>query len=455
MKTRVLIIDDDDAILQSCQTILEDEGFEVELASAAHAGLALLRKNSFDLALVDLRLPGTTGLKVLQEAKKIAPELTVIIFTAYGTIESAVEAVKLGAFNYISKPFTASQLMAVLNNALRHRGPLRPAPALSQQLKDTDASSRIVGSSQVIQSCLALVAKVASSDADVLVLGESGTGKELVARALHANSSRRNGPFIPIDCAAMPSHLLESELFGYEKGAFTGADQLKRGLLEIANGGTVFFDEIGEMNAELQAKLLRTLQERAFRRLGSERLTNVDVRVVSSTNRNLQNEAQQGRFRPDLLYRLNVVTITLPPLRERQGDISLLVEHFLRVFGAAVNKPDVQIEPEALQLLQAYHWPGNVRELRNVVERAVVLCDGNVGAADLPETVRNQQTGNVTPPFTSYKAAREQWLEDNGKQYLLSLLEQHQGNISAAAREAQISRKSFYELLRRFAIPVR
>jgi transcriptional regulator with PAS, ATPase and Fis domain len=304
---------------------------------------------------------------------------------------------------------------------------------------------------------LATMAKVAPTDANVLVVGESGTGKELVARSLHASSRRSQEPFIAVDCAAVPSNLLESELLGHEKGAFTGATQAKRGLLELAHGGTLFLDEIGELSSELQAKLLRTLQERTFRRLGGERLVSVDIRVISSTSRDLNVEVQQGRFRQDLLYRLNVVSITPPPLRDRPGDIPLLVQHFLREFSRATDRDCIEMTSEALRLLEQYLWPGNVRELRNVIERAVVLCDGNtVQVQDLPDYVREpSRLGKQIDVAGGYKAAREHWVESQGKQYLIALLGRHQGNISAVAREAQISRKSVYELLRRFQIDTR
>lgn len=454
MTSRILVIDDDNAILQSCRTILEDEGHELEVATAGVAGLALLRQKAFDLALVDLKMPGMNGIEVLREASAIDPDLIVIIFTAYGTIESAVEAVKRGAFNYVTKPFTADQLVTVVAKGLEHRKLLRENVLLRQELKQCCPVHQIVGGSAVLEMVLATVAKVAPSDANVLVTGESGTGKELIAAALHANSARCRGPFVAVDCAALPSNLLESELFGHEKGAFTGANQAKRGLLELAHGGTLFLDEIAELSAELQAKLLRTLQERSFRRLGGERLVSVDIRLISSTNRDLPTEVQQGRFRQDLLYRLNVVSITLPPLRDRPGDVPLLVQHFLQKFTQAAGKACVQIIPEALRLLERHPWPGNVRELRNVIERAVVLCDGNaLRVRDLPDYLREQaQLGKRIHAAMGYKAARQQWLESQGRQYLSAMLRRHHGNISAVAREAQISRKSVYELLRRFEI---
>jgi DNA-binding NtrC family response regulator len=457
LKGRILVIDDDQAVLQSCRTILEDEGHEVETASGGDAGLALLRKRSSDLALIDLRMAGMNGVEVLEQATAIDPDLIAIISTAYGTIESAVEAVKKGAFNYLTKPFTSSQLTAAVARGLEHRCLLLENVQLRKELKQCCPVHLIVGRSAKLELVLAMVEKVAPSDANVLVTGESGTGKELVARSLHANSARSEGSFVPVDCAALPSNLLESELFGHEKGAFTGAHQAKRGVLEMADGGTLFLDEIGELSPELQAKLLRTLQERTFRRLGAERLVSVNIRIISSTSRDLKAEVQQGRFRQDLLYRLNVVTICLPSLRERQGDVGLLVHHFLQEFSLAAGKNSVRLTPEALRLLEQYQWPGNVRELRNVVERAVVLCDGgNVRMKDLPDYIREQaRLGKRIHAAMGYKAAREQWVESQGKQYLAALLRQHHGNISAVARDARVSRKSVYELLRRFDIDVR
>lgn len=457
MKASILVVDDDEGILESCRMILEDEGHSVEVACSGPAGLEILRQRSFALMLIDLRMPKMGGLEVLDQARATDPDVLPIIITGYGTIESAVEAVKKGAFNYITKPFTAAQLMAAVNTAFEYGTLLRDNASLREQLKRCCPLHRIVGQSASLESALAMIAKVAPSDANVLVTGESGTGKELVARTLHANSKRCDKPFIAVDCAALPSNLLESELFGYEKGAFTGASQMKRGLFELADGGTLLLDEIAEMSTELQAKLLRTLQERSFRRLGGERLIRVDIRIISSTNQDLQVEVQHGRFRQDLLYRLNVVTINPPPLRDRLGDVARLTDYFLRGFSRAGGKSRVRIHPDALRALERYRWPGNVRELRNVIERAVVLCNGDtVCLRDLPEPIR-QQAGVPERHHsgTSYKAAREQWVESQGKPYIEGLLRRHRGNISAVAREAQLSRKSVYEMLRRFEVDPR
>lgn len=450
MKPRLLVIDDDEAVLQSCQTILEDAGYEVHLAQSPEAGLAMLRRYPFDLALVDFKLPGMNGFEVLQQGSMIDSEVVFVMFTGYATLESAVEAVKRGAFNYIAKPFTSAQLLATVARGLEHSRITRQSHPVPRPLEQCCSLHRIVGHSAAISAVLATVAKVAPSEANVLITGPSGSGKELIARAMHANSPRRHKSFMAVDCAALPSNLLESELFGHEKGAFTGASQAKRGLLEAADGGVVFFDEIGEMNPELQAKMLRTLQERSFRRLGSERLVNMDVRILCSTNRDLAAEARAGRFRADLLYRLNVVAITLPSLRERQDDIPLLAEHFVRLFAKATNKCKVQLGPDALQRLQEYEWPGNIRELRNVVEHAVVMCDGVlIRPYDLPDALLSSP---AVPEVSGYKAVRGQWVDAQGRRYLASLLRKHKGNVSAAAREAQVSRKLFYELMRRFEI---
>ncbi len=455
MQQRVLVIDDDEAILQSCETILEDAGHEVTLAATPQAGLDLIRKNSFDLALLDYKLPGMNGIDALERACKLDPDLVVIMFTGYGTFESAVQAVKQGAFNYISKPFTSAQLLAEVEKGLEHRRRLSGNIPEVDRLEQCCPLHEIIGRSEALRKVLATVAKVAPSEASVLVTGPSGTGKELIARAIHANSSRRQKPFVPVDCAAMPSNLLESELFGHEKGAFTGANQAKRGLLESANDGAVFFDEIGEMSSELQAKLLRVLQERAFRRVGGEKLIEINIRVVCCTNRDLELEARQGRFRQDLLYRLNVVTISLPPLRDRAGDVVVLTQHFIRKFCQAAGKGPIQISPDAMEALEHYDWPGNIRELRNVLERAVVMSEGHaIRLRDLPDTLR-QRLRDDLPAALGYRQAREQWVDMQGRQYLVSLLRRHHGNVSAAAREAQISRKSLYELMHRFDLDAR
>lgn len=452
MPKRILIVDDDRAILQSCSNVLADEGHEIEVAADGAAALAMLGERPFDLVLLDLKMPGMSGLETLRAARRLDPQLVVIIFTAYATIDTAVEAIKMGAFNYVSKPFKAAELVAVVNKALEHAELVRENSRLRQDLAARYRFESIVGNSRVMERTLIMLRKAAASDANVLLTGESGTGKELAARCIHLNSKRATGPFVPVDCVAIPDNLLESELFGHEKGAFTGAERGKRGLMEQADHGTLFLDEIGEMSISLQAKLLRTLQERSFRRLGGERLISVDIRIISSTNRDLEAEVRAGRFRSDLLFRLNVVHVQLPPLREREGDVALLCQHFLQSFASNYGRDAMRVSAEAMKLLESYHWPGNVRELRNVIERAVVLNEtGTIDVSDLPEYIaRAAELQKQINRTSGYKASRAAWVESQGKQYFSDLLARHKGNVSSAAREAQISRKTFYQLLHKF-----
>lgn len=452
MKKQILIIDDDRAVLQSCRHILTDEGYDVETATDGASGLELLKQRPFDLVLIDLKMPGMNGLETLEAAKRADPLVVAIIFTAYGTIQTAVEAIKAGAFNYITKPFKALELVVTVEKGLEHADLVRENVRLKEVISSRYRFENIVCKSKAMETTLMTLGKVAGSDVNVLITGESGTGKELAARGTHLSSKRADRPFVPVDCAAIPDNLLESELFGHERGAFTGADRRKRGLLEQADNGTLFLDEIGEMVPALQVKLLRTFQERSFRRLGGEKLISVDIRIISSTNRDLESEVQRGNFRDDLLFRLNVVHVRMPPLRERQGDVPLLCRHFLQKHRAHDGPEPTRIAPDAMKALETYHWPGNVRELENVVERALVLNDsGVIGVSDLPESLnRAVDLRRQTSGAGSYKEARAAWTESQGKQYFHDLLERHKGNVSSAAREAQISRKSFYQLLKKF-----
>src|ERR1035437_1080310 len=457
MPKRVMVVDDDNAVLQSCENILTDEGYEVETAVNGTAGLELLKRGCFDLALVDLKMPGMNGLEMLEAARRLQPELVVIIFTGYATIETAVEAIKLGAFNYVTKPFKASELVAMVAKGLLRADLVHQSVRLREETAGKNACESMIWQSPVMEATLNTLRKVAASDANILITGESGTGKELAARCIHSCSRRANEPFVAVDCAAIPDHLLESELFGYEKGAFTGADHRKRGLLELADGGTLVLDEIGEMSLNLQARLLRVLQERSFRHLGGEKLISVNIRLISSTNRDLEAGVRQDRFRSDLLFRLNVVNVQMPPLRERQGDVSLLCRHFLGVHARSLGQPAISLSPEAMEVLEHYNWPGNVRELENVIERAVVLNeDGLIGVADLPDfIVEGVESNEQALGGTAYKSVRSSWIDSQGKQYFSELLARHKGNVSSAAREAEISRKSFYQLMKKFDLEPR
>ncbi|MFB3144254.1 MAG: sigma-54-dependent transcriptional regulator [Candidatus Methylomirabilales bacterium] len=454
-KQRILVIDDEEDMLENCSRILDRLGYEALLESDGGKGVVRFEQEHPVVTLTDLRMPGMDGLEVLRTIRRIDPEALVILFTAFATVETAVEAVKEGAFDYIPKPFSADQLQVVIERALTQRRLLDENRRLREQLTETYRFENIVGRSRLMVQVYDLIKKVAASEANILIVGESGTGKELIARCIHANSSRAARAFIPIDCASLPEHLLESELFGHEKGAFTGAIATRRGLFEEANGGTSFLDEVGDIPLPLQAKLLRVLQERQVRRVGGNRFTDVDVRVICATHQNLADMVQQGNFREDLYYRLNVISLPLPPLRDRPGDTPLLAYHFLRKYAAQSGKKVKAIAPETLELLEAYPWPGNVRELQNVIERAVVLAEGEmVTPAELPANLRLPQKvpAAMVADHLGLKKAKRQWVEAFEREYLITLLKKHQGNISQAAKTAGVDRKTIHRLLKRYRI---
>ena len=380
-------------------------GVRVVLASDGQAALERLQEGGIDLILTDLKMPGLTGLELLRAAKAIAPDVDVILLTAFGTVEEAVKAMKDGAYDFLTKPFQREQLLKVVRKALERRDLIEQNSALQQRLDDLLRQGDMIGASPAFRRMMTLVEQVADSSATVLVQGESGTGKELVARAIHERSSRRDGPFVAVNCAALPETLLESELFGYEKGAFTGAAGRKEGRFELADGGTLFLDEIADLSPVTQPKILRVLQEGEFERVGGTQTIRVDVRIVAATNQDLATLVRDKRFREDLFYRLNVITIQVPPLRERREDVPVLAQHFLRVYAAKNNRQLDGFSDEALGCLEAYSWPGNVRELENVVERAVVLARGaRIEVADLPEAVRERvmlMRGGPSGPATA------------------------------------------------------
>ena len=456
VKERILVIDDEEDMLENCSRILSRLGYEPLLEPDAQKGVARFEQEHPVITLTDLRMPGMDGLDVLRTIRRIDPEALVILFTAFATVETAVEAVKEGAFDYIPKPFSGDQLRLVIERALTQRRLLEENRRLREQLTETYRFENIVGRSRVMLQVFDIIKKVAASEANILIFGGSGTGKELIARSIHANSARAARAFVPVDCASLPEHLLESELFGHEKGAFTGALTTRRGLFEEAHGGTVFLDEVGDIPLSLQAKLLRVLQERQVRRVGGNRFLEVDVRVISATHRNLTAMVKEGNFREDLYYRLNVISLPLPPLRDRAGDIPLLAYHFLRKYAAQSGKDLKGIAPEALELLEAYPWPGNVRELQNVMERAVVLAEGEmVSPAELPASLRLPQklpAASVADHLT-LKEAKRHWVEAFERDYLIALLKKHQGNISQAAKIAGVDRKTIHRLIKRYQIP--
>ncbi len=450
-RERILVIDDEEDMLVNCGRMLTRFGYEPLTATDGTAGLEILQRERPALVLTDLRMPGMDGMEVVRAAKAADPSVIVIMTTAFATLESAVEAMKLGAYDYLTKPYTADQLRVVINRALTQRRLLEENHQLRQQLQQTYRFENIIGRSLAMTEVYEVIKKVASSEANILILGESGTGKELIARCLHANSRRAEKPFIPVDLASLPENLLESELFGHERGAFTGAHATRAGLFEAAQGGTVFLDEIGELSPNLQAKLLRVLQERQVRRVGGNRVIEVDVRVISATNRDLDAAVAKGAFREDLYYRLNVISIPLPPLRERKGDVPLIASHYLQKYAAASGKEIHGIAPAALDLLEAYHWPGNVRELQNVIERGAVLTDADqIRPQDMPDHLRAHPPPEAPPPKgLPPQAAQAPWARRLQRAYLQDLLRRHGGNISQAAKAAGVDRKTIHRLLKR------
>ncbi|MCS7013907.1 MAG: sigma-54 dependent transcriptional regulator [Chloroherpetonaceae bacterium] len=394
---KILIVEDDkntrDALRDGLQKSEERKLFAAETAREA---LKILSEEDIDLVITDLKIPDSDGVKLLRDIKKHDPNIVVIVMTAYGTVDSAVEAMKLGAYDYIQKPFRMGDIRRLVSRALETRLLLMENAKLRQQLGAKYLPKNIIGFSPVFREVLDTVEKVAPSRATVLLLGESGTGKEVIARAIHEMSGRRDKPFVKVNCGALPDSLLESELFGYEKGAFTNAIKQKKGRFELAHGGTIFLDEIADMPTPLQVKLLRVLQDGEFERLGGEETIKVDVRIIAATNKDIEKEIEQGRFREDLYYRLNVIKIKLPPLRQRQDDIIPLAQHFLEKYALLNAKSIKGISPEAMRLLEGHHWRGNVRELENVIERATVLCSGDmIQKEHLPDYITGQEHSKV------------------------------------------------------------
>jgi DNA-binding NtrC family response regulator len=385
---RILVVDDEERNREFLKEFLEVEGFDVETAKDGQEAIGTLENMDFDLVLTDLKMPKADGLAVLEGIRRINPETVAIVFTGYGSIDTAVKAVKLGAYDYITKPLKIEEITLVIQRALEHRKLALENEMLRRQLKRKYKFDNIIGDAENMQDVFRLVEKIANTDSTVLIYGESGTGKELIARAIHFNSDRRERPLIPVNCGAIPEELLESELFGHEQGAFTGATRTRIGRFELGNGGTIFLDEIGDMSPALQVKVLRVLQEHEFERVGGMKTIKVDIRVIAATNKDLEKNVSDGIFREDLFYRLNVIPIQLPPLRQRKTDLPLLVNHFTQMYNTKNKHNITGVSPESIELLQTYDWPGNVRELENMIERIVILKgEGVVEPDDLSEKV--------------------------------------------------------------------
>jgi DNA-binding NtrC family response regulator len=453
---RVLIVEDERAIRLALSGLLRREGFEVEQAETGEQAIAMLERDTFDLVLTDLALGrGASGMDVLREGKALQPETPVVMITAHGNEKVAVDAMKAGAEDYVPKPFDNDEIRLVCRRCLERTRLARENRLLRERVERAFGFGRLIGSGPAMRRVFETIAKVAETDLTVLVRGESGTGKELVAQALHQRSARKNAPFVAVNCAAISPELVESELFGHEKGAFTGADARRAGRFEAAHGGTIFLDEIGDMAAATQAKVLRVLQERAFERVGGTRPIEVDVRVVAATHRDLESEVREGRFREDLYYRLKVVEVGLPPLRERTEDIPALVERFLEEVAERHGRPKRLITGEALARLARYAWPGNVRELRNVIEQAAVLAPGEaVDACDLVLPEGDAAVGGRAAPDLSlpFGDAKRQAVEDFERAYLLRALREHGGNVSRTAEAIGMVRQSLQQKIRELGL---
>ena len=449
---KALVVDDEQNLRKVLAAMLKREGYDVSVAENGVQALAELRKNGADVVVTDQVMPQMGGLELLKTVLSEFPDVPVIMITAHGTVDSAVEAIKLGAFDYITKPFEQDELKQVISKAVRSR----ELGKNNISSMDEKARAALVGASPAMQDVFKIIDKVADTPSTVLITGESGTGKELVASALHTGSSRKSKPFIRINCAAIPKDLMESELFGYERGAFTGAVSSKPGRFELADEGSLFLDEIGEIPVEMQVKLLRALQESEFERVGGIRTLKVDVRLIAATNRDLKTLIAEGRFREDLYYRLAVVPIALPPLRDRREDIPLLIGHFIEKYNRRLGKRVERIDEEALKQLVAYGWPGNIRELENLMERSVLFADGPaIHATSLPDSLRETGTpapspiaavgplGAIAAPSgASMKEIVRQAQAELEKELISRALEETGGNVTRSAKRLQISRKS-------------
>lgn len=452
MKGEILIVDDDNAHLSMLKTVLSGWGFDTVEAKDGSGAIDQVHEKPFDCILMDVRMANISGIEALKEIKITNPSIPIIIMTAYSSVDTAVEAMKLGAYDYLTKPLNFDELQLTLERSLAHQELSRENKSLKQLLSASDALSLIIGSSVPMKELKEMIQAIAPSEATILIFGESGTGKELVAKAIHGCSSRNNKPLVSVNCAALADTLLESELFGHEKGAFTGADKRRDGRFMQANKGSIFLDEVGEVPLPMQAKLLRAIQEREIQRVGSDTVLHADVRIIAATNKNLLDGVKEGRFREDLYYRLNVVTVEVPSLRERQDDIPLLAKYFLQRHAEKNRKNIVDFSPLAMDCLVKYDWPGNVRELENAVERAVVLCTGNyITERELPPTVA-QSVAKAELQSEQLNKMAGLPLEEIEREAIIQTLEQTAGNKSEAAKLLNITRTTLNNKIKKYLI---
>lgn len=457
-RASIIIVDDEENMVRILQRVLELEGYHAKGFSSSTEAVAAIQQHPPDLVLTDMRMPDMDGMEVLQATREANPQTSIIVMTAHGSIEMAVEAMRAGAYDYITKPFKTEELLLTISKALEHVKLVQENEALTETLnRQAGRSAELVGESPAIERVRSLIEKVAVANTPILINGESGTGKELAAKAIHRHSGRAKRRFVAINCATLPENLMESELFGHEKGAFTGADKTKMGLMELASGGTLFLDEIGELPMGLQAKLLRALQEQEIQRVGGMHPISIDVRLLAATNRNLKVAMEKKEFREDLYFRLNVIQLELPPLRSRQGDVAVLVDHFLNKLCQRMNREVCVMADDALEALENYGFPGNVRELENVIERCIVLSDGPViELEDIPPDIRREAKQSMTSSpegatesavktgeVIEYRTARDNF----DREYLIQAVATAKGNISEAARITGLSRRHFYEKL--------
>lgn len=460
----ILVVDDESVIRDGLARILEGDSFAVDTAKSGHAAIELLQQKDFDLIITDLKMPGMSGFEVLNAVKTLQPDTPVIMITGFATVETAVEAMKSGTVDYIVKPFTPEQILEKVHLALEQKKTTVEDLYVKKELDCHHGFDQFVGDSREMQKIYRRIMQVAATDSTVLITGESGTGKELAARAIHKNSSRRDHPFVAVDCTALAENLLESELFGHVKGSFTGAMQTKMGLLMVADGGTLFLDEVSNISLATQAKLLRVLQERQVTPIGGTQPISFNIHLVAASNRNLKTMVAEGKFREDLFFRLNIIPLELPPLRERKGDVPLLISHFMNKFTQEVGKDLRGISPEAMQFLENYSYPGNVRELVNTIERAVVLAEGDIiqkenlelgDSAELCTGFEGFIPTNAEALKEMKRHIRDRSVESVEKAFVMSALKRSNWNISRAAEETGMLRPNFQTMLKRLGISVK
>jgi DNA-binding NtrC family response regulator len=453
MMETILVIDDEKSLVDLLTVVFKNEGYAVKQAQSAEQGLAVLDNDEVDLVITDIKLPGSDGMEILRRVRAKRPDVPVVMITAYGSVQQAVDALKAGALDYVVKPFDVEELKIVVGRGLAERRLKQENVRLKRDLKERYSFENMIGRSRAMQEVFTLIEKVAGTDSTVLITGESGTGKEMAARAIHYQSGRRDNPFVSINCAALPESLLESELFGHVKGAFTGAGVDKKGMFEAAQRGTLFLDEVAEMSPWTQVKLLRALQERRIRRVGGTDEIAVDVRIIAATNQDLKQRIQEGKFREELFYRLNVITIDMPPLRRRVEDIPVLVSHFVQKYCEKMSKKIKRLTPEVVGLLEAYPWPGNIRELENVIERMVAIEDREtITASCLPPEILSPQKKMETQVLFSPDFSLTGYLDDITKKYLNQALAASGGSIQKAAALLGLSYRTMRYLMGKYGV---